>query len=40
MFDNAIFTRVEYALSDLGETMRPILTAMQKWGLAYKETFH
>ncbi|MCI7524171.1 MAG: hypothetical protein MSA81_12660 [Roseburia hominis] len=20
--------------------MRPILTAMQKWGLAYKETFH
>ena len=32
--------RVEYALSDLGETMRPILTAMQEWGLAYKETFH
>ena len=32
--------RVEYALSDLEETMRPILTAMQEWGLAYKETFH
>ena len=23
--------RVEYALSDLGETMRPILDAMQEW---------
>ena len=28
--------RVEYALSDLGETMRPILDAMQKWGPNYK----
>lgn len=28
--------RVEYALSDLGETMRPILTAMQEWGANYK----
>ena len=28
--------RVEYALSDLGETMRPILDAMQKWGENYK----
>ena len=28
---------VEYALSDLGETMRPILDAMQKWGTWYKE---
>lgn len=28
--------RVEYALSDLGETMRPILTAMQQWGNDYK----
>ena len=28
--------RVEYALSDLGETMRPILDAMQKWGTNYK----
>lgn len=32
--------RVEYALSDLGETMRPILTAMQEWGTNYKETFN
>ena len=28
--------RVEYALSPLGETMRPILDAMQAWGSAYK----
>ena len=28
---------VEYALSDLGETMRPILDAMQEWGTWYKE---
>lgn len=28
--------RVEYALSPLGESMRPILDAMQAWGMAYK----
>ena len=28
--------RVGYALSDLGETMRPILDAMQEWGTNYK----
>ena len=28
---------VEYALSDLGETMRPILDAMKEWGTWYKE---
>lgn len=28
--------RVEYALSELGETMRPILDAMAAWGNAYK----
>ena len=28
--------RVEYALSPLGETMRPILDAMQAWGSAFK----
>ena len=30
---------VEYALSDLGETMRPILDDMKKWGTWYKENF-
>ena len=29
---------VEYALSELGETMRPILNAMQEWGENYKKT--
>lgn len=28
--------RVEYALSDLGETLRPILGAMDAWGVAYQ----
>lgn len=30
--------RVEYALSPLGESMRPILDAMQLWGDKYKCT--
>lgn len=29
--------RVEYALSELGETMRPILDSMKKWGENYKK---
>ena len=29
---------VEYALSDVGETMRPILMAMQEWGMEYKKS--
>lgn len=28
--------RVEYALSELGESMRPIIDAMGTWGEAYK----
>ena len=28
--------RVEYALSDLGESMRPIIAVMQRWGLEYQ----
>ena len=30
--------RVEYALSLLGESMRPILYAMEKWGIDYKNS--
>lgn len=30
--------RVEYALSELGESMRPIIKAMEQWGSAYKST--
>ena len=29
--------RVEYALSELGETMRPILKALEVWGASYQE---
>ena len=29
--------RVEYSLSELGETLRPILDAMQAWGQEYKQ---
>ncbi len=29
--------RVEYALSELGESMRPIIATMEQWGIAYKE---
>ena len=28
--------RVEYALSPLGESMKPIIKSMETWGLAYK----
>ena len=30
--------RVKYALSDVGESMRPILTAMQECGTNYKKS--
>lgn len=29
--------RVEYALSPLGEPMKPILDAMEQWGTEYKK---
>lgn len=29
--------RVEYALSDLGKTLKPILDSMVEWGNAYKK---
>lgn len=28
--------RVEYSLSELGESMRPIINAMEQWGVEYK----
>ena len=28
--------RVEYALSELGNSMRPIISAMEQWGLGYQ----
>lgn len=31
--------RVEYALSELGESMRPIISAMQIWGESYQENY-
>ena len=30
--------KVEYSLSELGESMRPIIQAMEAWGKAYKAT--
>ena len=30
--------RVDYALSDLGESMRPIMDAMEIWGTEYKKS--
>ena len=29
--------RVEYALSELGESMRPIIKSMENWGAEYKK---
>ena len=31
--------RVEYSLSGLGESMRPIIRTMEAWGLEYKRQF-
>ena len=29
--------RVEYALSELGESLRPVIKSMEEWGLEYKQ---
>ncbi|WP_081373608.1 helix-turn-helix domain-containing protein [Butyrivibrio fibrisolvens] len=29
--------RAEYSLSELGESMRPIIKSMEEWGLDYKK---
>lgn len=29
--------RVEYALSELGETLRPVIRSMESWGLYFKQ---
>ena len=31
--------RVVYSMSDLGNTLRPIIDAMQDWGTAYKNLY-
>ncbi len=31
--------RVEYSLSPLGESMRPIISSMEQWGNDYKQNF-
>ena len=36
----AVPPHVEYSLSELGQSMRPILTAMEKWGTEYQKKFH
>jgi DNA-binding HxlR family transcriptional regulator len=30
--------RVEYSLSELGESMRPIIESLKEWGLNYQST--
>lgn len=32
--------RVEYSLSPLGESMRPVIAAMEAWGTSYKESLN
>ena len=29
--------RVEYSVSELGSSMKPIISAMEEWGVKYKE---
>jgi DNA-binding HxlR family transcriptional regulator len=31
--------RVEYTLSDLGRTLKPVIMALMRWGMQYQELF-
>lgn len=31
--------RVEYSLSELGHTMRPVISAMEQWGNGYQKSY-
>lgn len=35
--DEIAFNRVEYYLTDIGYTLRPVIDSMQKWGQEYKK---
>ena len=30
--------KVEYSLTEIGESLRPIIDVMKQWGMHYKET--
>ena len=34
---NEVPPRVEYALSELGETLRPVFSALENWGNGYQQ---
>lgn len=40
VFSDEIPIRVEYSLTELGEKMRPIITALADWGNLYKKEYH
>ncbi|WP_349654658.1 winged helix-turn-helix transcriptional regulator [Paenibacillus amylolyticus] len=37
LFYAEVPARVEYSLSDLGNTLRPIISVMETWGMDYKK---
>lgn len=32
--------KVEYSLSELGDSLRPLFKSIEDWGITYKETIH